>query len=247
MPIDLLPIKDKISDEGYAYIPAPPQGLDYPTALAPLGPMMPQYDGGEVRDIRPHPAIPDDVISANGTTALRPHTEWYEFPGLPPRYVVLLCVRQCDGPGGETTLADGYRLVDTFTEEERTQLLRNRYEWRSHPTLESEGVQQAARHSILEFVSGTLLIRFSTLDLQITDELSAKYVQAGLAFFSAQHIAIKMAEGSILIWDNWRMIHARNAFTDRNRHLRRVLIGDDRIRSRRSTSSGLADRTPGTS
>ncbi|MFC0107885.1 TauD/TfdA family dioxygenase [Kibdelosporangium aridum subsp. largum] len=28
----------------------------------------------------------------------------------------------------------------------------------------------------------------------------------------------------MLVWDNWLLLHGRNSFSDRNRHLRRIQI-----------------------
>jgi alpha-ketoglutarate-dependent taurine dioxygenase len=52
-----------------------------------------------------------------------------------------------------------------------------------------------------------------------------RYVIEGRRHFETTRIAIKVERGGLLIWDNWRMMHALNAFTDPRRHLRRVLIG----------------------
>ena len=37
-------------------------------------------------------------------------------------------------------------------------------------------------------------------------------------------VSIAYAERDMLVWDNWRLLHARNAFSDRSRHLRRIQI-----------------------
>jgi hypothetical protein len=155
---------------------------------------------------------------------LTPHTEWYEFPGSPPRYVALWCVHPAEGPGGETTLADGYALLERFSTGDREQLILNIRQWRSRPTLAREGVEEIAYHPVLEVHDGTLLLRFSTLDMLADDDLSRKWISSGREFVEVTRIPIKLGQGALLIWDNWRMPHARNAFADPRRHLRRVLI-----------------------
>jgi alpha-ketoglutarate-dependent taurine dioxygenase len=222
---DLDSIRAHLRSEGRAYIRAVPEGFDYLKGLTRLGLPAPQYGGALVRDVRPDPAICDDVVSAANMAELTPHTEWYEFPGPPPRYVALWCVQPAAGPGGETTLADGYALLDQFTTAEHELLMSNVCRWRSRPTLAREGVTQVAHHPILETHAGEMLLRFSTLDLNADDDLSARYVTCGREFFETTKIAVKIERGAILIWDNWRMLHARNAFSDPRRHLRRVLIG----------------------
>ena len=221
MALDLSHVNRALADSGYVYLAEVPAGFDYPDELSRLGPFVPQYSGELIRDIRPDSNLARGMISADGFTDLRPHTEWYEFPGLPPRYVALWCVRPCLDEGGETTIADGYRLLELFSAGERERLAKELRSWRSHPTV---GVERVARHPILEQHDGVLILRFSTLDLSIDDELTARYIEAGVEFFEKERFAIKMRRGSLLVWDNWRMIHARNSFTDPGRHLRRVLI-----------------------
>lgn len=222
---DVDTIRLHLALSGYAYVSDLPEGFDYTEALARLGPLVPQYGGALVRDVNPDPTISNDVKSSANMAELTPHTEWYEFPGLPPRYVALWCVRPAEGPGGETTLVDGYAMLNRFTNTELGELTTTIREWRSRPTLAHEGVNQVAYHPIIETHGGQAVLRFSTLDLLAADDLSRRYIAAGSEFFEATKSAIKIEKGAILMWDNWRMIHGRNAFSDPNRHLRRVLIG----------------------
>jgi len=69
-----------------------------------------------------------------------------------------------------------------------------------------------------------VLLRFSTLDMLADDDLSRRWIEHGRAFFEATKTAIKIDRGGLLVWDNWRTLHARNAFSDPRRHLRRILI-----------------------
>jgi alpha-ketoglutarate-dependent taurine dioxygenase len=221
---DLDTIRGNLASPGYAHVAGLPEDLDYPAELARLGPLVPQYGGVLVRDVKPDPQVSNTVVSSANMAELTPHTEWYEFPGPPPRYVALWCVHPADGPGGETTLADGYRLLDNYTIQERERLILDIRRWHSRPTLAREGVHEVAHHPIIEVHGRQVLLRFSTLDMDTDDELSRRWVTHGRAFFEATKTAIKIERGGLLVWDNWRMLHARNAFTDPRRHLRRVLI-----------------------
>lgn len=221
---DLSAIREQLTHLGYAYVSGLPADFDYPDALAALGTPVPQYGGVLVRDVKPDPNIGNDVVSSLNTAELTPHTEWYEFAGLPPRYVGLWCVVPADGPGGETTLADGYALLERFTQAERRQMLRDVHTWRSPPMLAREGIHQRVDHSIIEMHNDQTVLRFSTLDLLADDELSARYIATGREFFRTTHVAIKIEKDAILVWDNWRMLHARNSFSDQRRYLRRMLL-----------------------
>ncbi len=218
-------VRERLDAHGYVYLTGLPGGFDYPGGLSRLGPLVPQYGGDLVRDVRPDPAVPDTMVSSANMGGLTPHTEWYEFPGLPPRYVALWCVHAAEGRGGETTLADGYALLERYSTAERERLARDVRRWRSRPALAREGVRQAACHAILEMHAGVQVLRFSTLDMVADDDLAMAWVASGRKFFDTARIPVRIKRGDVLVWDNWRMLHARNAFTDSRRHLRRVLIG----------------------
>jgi alpha-ketoglutarate-dependent taurine dioxygenase len=82
-----------------------------------------------------------------------------------------------------------------------------------------------AHHPILECHDDGLVMRYSNQDIvRVDDGLLPRYVDGGRQFFEANKRAVRIERNAVLIWDNWRMMHARNGFRDRNRHLRRVLI-----------------------
>lgn len=223
---DLDTIRSTLASAGYAFVRGLPESFEYPAELAGLGPLVPQYGGALVRDVKPDPAVSNAVVSSANMAELTPHTEWYEFPGLPPRYVALRCVHPAEGPGGETTLADGYHLLEDYSMAERERLIIDIRQWRSRPALAREGVHEVAYHPIIEVHDTTVLLRFSTLDMLADDDLSQRWVSHGRRFFESSKTAIRIERHGLLVWDNWRMLHARNAFTDSRRHLRRVLIAN---------------------
>ncbi len=218
-------IRRLLDRDGYVYVTGVQDGFDYLSQLRHLGEPVRQYDDSLVRDIKPEQDISNDVYSASNMRELTPHTESYEFDGLPPRYVALWCVQPARGPGGETTLADGYRFLRQFSPEDLEQMRARVYEWRSSPSLASRGVRMCARHPILESYRGRLVMRYSNQDVvRVDDDLLPRYIDGGRQFFEMNKCTIRIERGAVLVWDNWRMMHARNGFADRNRHLRRVLI-----------------------
>jgi alpha-ketoglutarate-dependent taurine dioxygenase len=56
------------------------------------------------------------------------------------------------------------------------------------------------------------------------DDLHQRYVQGGIRFFADTHVEVAIERNALLIWDNWRVIHSRNAFSDPRRHLMRVIF-----------------------
>ncbi|MFE5854803.1 TauD/TfdA family dioxygenase [Streptomyces sp. NPDC056500] len=225
--IDLAQVLSSLEEQGYCHIKQVPDSYDYISALSSLGPLVAQYQGDLIREVQPNPAVPEGANSAASTSAATPHTEFYEFPGIPPRYVALWCIRPAVPDGGATTLADGYRFLAGFTADERLRLSSEDRDWRSRPTLSAEGIAPAScRTPVLVQHRGRVVMRFSTRDLTRDGELTSAYIDRGQEFFNSHHIAVRLEERAILIWDNWRMIHARTAFDDRRRHLRRILIGE---------------------
>ena len=45
-------------------------------------------------------------------------------------------------------------------------------------------------------------------------------------FFNENRLAIDIAPNAVLLWDNYRVLHARTGYTNPRRHLRRVWISE---------------------
>src|SRR5262249_40878100 len=130
---DVDTIQGQLASPASALVGGLPESFDYPGEWARFGPLVPQYGGALVRDVKPDPAVSNTVVSSANMAELTPHTEWYEFPGLPPRYVALWCVNPAEGPGGETTLVDRDRLLDDYTVPERERPILDLRHVRSRP------------------------------------------------------------------------------------------------------------------
>lgn len=213
-----------LGDNGYVYVHGVPEQYDYPQLLATFGQFVPQYDGTLVWDLKPEPDM-DHVYHSKNTRALLPHTEAYEFPGDPPRWLALWCIKQAQGEGGETTLADGHRFLERFTQQQLAELRQRSYNWHSTEGLAAKGIYLESVHPILDISEGRTIIRYSYNNVDTTgDGVLENYLEEGKKYFDSEHLAITIETNCLLLWDNWRMIHSRNAFTDRSRHLKRVLI-----------------------
>lgn len=214
-----------LADRGYAYLRELPDDVDHLRILSELGEFMPQYDGEVVWDLRPEPGM-DDIYHSRNTRSLVPHTEMYERTGHPPRYVALWCVQPAVGGGGETTLADADEWLAGFTADELRILRERTYQWHSSDGLARKNLHLAAEHSILEDgPGGERVLRYSYNNVtRVDDGFLPAFLESGLEFFAAKHTPIDIERNALLVWDNWRMLHSRNAFRDTNRHLKRVLI-----------------------
>lgn len=191
-----------------------------------LGGFVPNYTGAVVGDVRPEPGM-DDVYHAGNTRSLTPHSEGYDFAITPPRYIALWCVTPADGPGGETTLMDTHPLVEGLSDQERQQFLTTDYQWKTTEGVQRLGLDLHTRHPILEDHPKGPIVRFSCNNLIRDDEdLAAELQTRWHKTFERDHVAVEYRERDMLVWDNWRLLHARNAFSDRSRHLRRIQIAD---------------------
>jgi alpha-ketoglutarate-dependent taurine dioxygenase len=227
MPVDVLRVSytKLLNTNGYVHLVDVPDSFDHVGFLREFGEFLPAPDGALVGDMVPESGM-DDIYHSGNRRALVPHTEGYDLNDLPPRYLALWCVTPPCGDGGETTLLDGRKLVDRITDEERKHLKTQRYTWTLAAGLRSQGMSYEAKHPILDTVDGHLILRFSYNNLQRPkgDHIIVDFLERGKALFDKQHVTIRYQPNDLLQWDNWRMLHARTAFKDPRRHLKRVQI-----------------------
>ncbi|GAA4975821.1 TauD/TfdA dioxygenase family protein [Actinoplanes utahensis] len=214
-----------LGNNGYVHLVGVPEDFDHVAFLKELGDFQPTPTGTVVGDVKPERGM-DDVNHGQNRGGLTPHTEGYEFRGLPPRYLALWCVVPPSGPGGETTMLDGDRILAEFSDEERGRLHDTVYRWGSTEGLARHGVTPTAEHPVLERHENGLILRFSSNYLIVPegDELARRLIDRGNVLFAEKHIAVRYQPRDMVVWDNWRMLHSRNAFQDPARHLKRVQI-----------------------
>jgi alpha-ketoglutarate-dependent taurine dioxygenase len=213
-----------MASNGYVVLRNVPEEFDQVGFCSELGEFIPQYTGVLVGDIVTVAGL-DKYYGAASSKSLVPHSEGYEFSGLPPRYLAFWCVRPARG-GGETTLADGYDWIRSLTEEERATLKERAYKFTSTDQLRSQGIDMSTSHPILLEHEGTPIISISCnyIVRDESDEFIAHILANLEEFFGKRHVAVDYNLNDMLILDNWRMIHSRNAFTDLGRHLKRIQI-----------------------
>jgi alpha-ketoglutarate-dependent taurine dioxygenase len=212
-----------MQEHGYVHICNSHNDFDPVKFCGRLGSFVPNYNGSIVSDVRPEPGM-DDVYHAGNTRDLVPHTEGYDFKGLPPRYVALWCVTPCSD-GGETTLGDAYAFLGELSEQEKETLRTREFEWKAADGLIRLGFDLHTRHPVLEETGHGTIVRFSGVNIVHDDDPFTLDLQRKVKeFFDDNHVAMSYHRGDMLIWDNWRTLHSRNRFTDRRRHLRRIQI-----------------------
>jgi alpha-ketoglutarate-dependent taurine dioxygenase len=226
IPLDRLEetFRSMLAEHGYVLMTNVPDDFDPTRFCRRLGAFVPNYNGSVVGDVRPEPGM-DDVYHAGNTRPLTPHTEGYDFEVLPPRYIALWCVRPITGGGGETTLADTRSWVQEMSDSQREVFEKTEYDWKTTDGLKRLGLDLHTRHPVLAENDGNTIVRFSCNNLIRDDEDPAAGLQREWhQRFDEEHVAIDYGANDMLVWDNWRLLHARNAFRDRGRHLRRIQI-----------------------
>ncbi|WP_020501404.1 TauD/TfdA family dioxygenase [Sciscionella marina] len=220
--------REMMEEHGYVLMVNVPDTFGQVGFCRRIGNFVPNYNGAVVGDVRPEPGM-DDVYHAGNTKPLTPHTEGYDFKMLPPRYIALWCVSPVTGGGGETTLADTQPWVSDLSDEQREHLDKTEYDWKTTDGVRRLGLDLHTRHPILASHDNVTIIRFSCNNLIRDDNDPATDLQSRWhQRFEREHVAVDYEQNDMLVWDNWRMLHARNAFRDRSRHLRRIQISADK-------------------
>jgi alpha-ketoglutarate-dependent taurine dioxygenase len=218
----LCTVPDILRDQGVAHVSDTPASLSLGDIVSHWGRVFPQYDRQEVWDVRPVQSQ-DDAPTSVGMASVSLHTEFCEREGWPPKYVALLCRRDSKGDGN-LILADGYHIlrslpagsvealrqdiVSFFTEESITQVARG----------------ETAKKTVLQtHPSGEQVIQYDGPQVRATG--SERLVLIADIIDDADHwepYRIHQEPGSIVIWNNYRFLHGRTAFTDHRRWLQRV-------------------------
>lgn len=220
-----------LSRNGYVHVTDVPSNFDHKGFLSRFGSFMMSPLGNVVDDVVPEPGM-DDVYYGGNRQALFPHTEGYEYDGLPPKYLALWCVTPASGHGGRTTLFDAAPFLSALEVAEQSWLESTDFDWQASAGLRRLGKVRVARHRILERIDGETVLRFSynnilsagVAERPAETSLTGQFLERIRNAFEEGHVAISYREGDLLHWNNWRVLHAREAFVDPSRHLKRVQI-----------------------
>jgi alpha-ketoglutarate-dependent taurine dioxygenase len=213
--------REQLDTYGYVYLDKIPDDLDHTAFCRQLGELMPQYDGELYYLIRAEEQF-QHLNHSLTTNPLQPHSDGYEFTGQPPRYLALWCLFPPSDGGGRTTLCDLYPFLDTLNERERQELAEHRYRFVSG--IEDTSIERSALHPILEERDNQPpIIRFS-LDFVEADSFLHEINERLLSYFDSFHVEIAYETNSLVVWDNFRMVHGRTGYEDQRRQLRRIWL-----------------------
>lgn len=163
---------------------------------------------------QPIKAVPGGRSFASSAVETPLHTDSQLFGGAPPDVQVMVCARRATR-GGECVLADAWALLDQVRA--------------ADPELYTLLVDRVRR---IPFVFGdvfgpTVSLRGGRLVFTHSPVATPRdSIAVRLAPFLARtpRIALSLDEGEILVVDNHRMLHGRNAFEGGDREFTRLLV-----------------------
>jgi hypothetical protein len=235
-------LRDEVAAHGFAVASSSSLGLD--PALAATAPWAyaTQLFGTRPRMVERQPikAIAGGRSYAANHLFCPLHTDSQWFDGQPPHAQVMVCLRQAVR-GGETLLVDAWALATSLA--------------RSSPALHARLFDEARQ---IPFVFGdvfgaTLALRRGHLAFVHTpqrpgaDDLAH---ELAAAVASAPLVRVAVPAGAVLVVDNHRMLHGREAFDDPAREFTRLLawlpapLGrDDALQARAELARNRLDAT----
>jgi Taurine catabolism dioxygenase TauD, TfdA family len=190
-----------------------------------VGDLIPQYNGLLTHEVTYRPGNKDRSQSANVTSART------EAPGRhpSPAYLALFCHRQARRGGGHSDLLDVRKLVGALDADELALM--------TDAELRFPGPDGGVHTTMLSTdAGGNTVTRFSYNLLTTADDdptLGADVDPSRLPLgeagrrlahrisdlFRELRTSVLIPDGSLLIWDNQRMLHARSENHDRSRRL----------------------------
>ncbi|GAB1538694.1 hypothetical protein NUACC21_13580 [Scytonema sp. NUACC21] len=208
-----------LKEQGYIYLEDIPDNFDYLEFTQKFGSLIPhKYNGEYVFSIKVEPNL-GERYPAFTTKDVEPHTEGYEYDHMPLHYQCLWCVHPPSCGGGQTLLADGYSFVNSLTDEEREYITKNKFDF----VTPNNKVVKHPLHDVESCEQPIVRFNFSSIKLD-TDPYLNDIANRFLQFFDKEKISIKWSKNALLIWDNFRMLHSRTQYQDRERHLKRVYL-----------------------
>lgn len=210
-------LRQRLDADGYAALPGFARNAGTGEVAAGLGGTIAPWGGPVVHELVPHPnAAPNTYSGIFGLGGFPFHTDLAHW-SVPPRYVVLRCVRgYVDVP---TRLVDGAVLTETVGMSAMRRALVT-------PRRPQSGRMHLMR--LLQRCGSTELIRWDEVFLKAASRVGREafdLVRAGIRSTASRSVAV-VDDGDVLVIDNWRMLHARPAIApDRaDRRLERVYL-----------------------
>jgi L-asparagine oxygenase len=207
----------EVDAKGYAIRPGLSVGRRTECVAEDLGEILTPWDDTVKQVLIPRAASPPNTYSGIfGLDCFPFHTDLAHWP-LPPRYLLLRCVRgYADVP---TLLLDGRAMAAVVGHDTMARAL-------VKPRRPQSG--ELRIHRLLQTVDCREIVRWDEIYLQpaspVGSEASTRF--KSLIDEAAPAHAVMINDGDVLVIDNWRMLHARPAIAPgrQDRKLERVYL-----------------------
>jgi len=162
------------------------------------------------------------------TTPLLPHTDGFAYGQLYPDYFLLLCA-ESSPEGGESFLVDGYAVVEELRANGHEAIVERL------ATVAVDQTEPDMQRSIDPIIgrtpTGRMMLRLFPFQRPSSESNDVDADATMIATWRASVIEaaeaaprFKLGRGEAVVVDNYRMMHAREAYTDLNRQMWRVWI-----------------------
>ncbi len=198
----------RLDQWGYVVVPDVGNLSAAEELMRSVGELIPQYHGRLTHDVTYRPGNDHRAYSQSANTILA-HTEapgWHPSPA----YLALFCHRQARCGGGHTDLLDVRKLVGALDADELALM--------TDAKLQFPGPDEGVHSAMLSTDAADNTVARFSYNLLTTCRRLAHRVSD---LFRELRTSVLIPDGSLLIWDNQRMLHARSEYSDRSRHLTR--------------------------
>jgi len=234
----LNPHHRELAEQGWTLLQPEELSADLYQTLAPFGRVIPQFNGLYTFEVTLKPGF-DDLPYSQSMNGIGPHTEAPVYDP-PPHYLVLHCHHQAPCGGGYTQLADGLEFLKTLPADLKDWIKHNPVAFNA-TAKPGETTRRVLEEYIFKANTEGDIFRFSYNQFHYGDvnpsreDLSApearnsgtplgRIAALGEQFFLEHSTPLLIPDGCVLIWDNWRLMHARSQYSDPKRHLTRYWL-----------------------
>lgn len=202
--------------------------------------LIPQYDGQISNGVKAERQYADLPLSGS-TDEIGPHTDGIALQ-TPPDLLALYCVQPAKCGGGYTNLSDGYKILPELDKDELKLCREKHFRFYTEGELLEEK-RHEAEHCIVEDLeeSRSTRINFSHNyfywgdinpvsrdgEFDQGDPILQRVVDKFTSLSESLEEKVLIPERGLLVWDNRRFVHSRDAFSDPRRHLLRYWLSLD--------------------
>ena len=180
----------------------------------------------------------DDYRYSKSLNEIGPHTE-FPFYECPPRIQVLYCMQQANCGGGQTYLCPVNSFIKSLSDDQLELLTNTLINFSANKDLAGLTTRSAS-FPLLRKNAGSFIFRFShnllyygDINAKVKNEAKVtgtigndigEIVDKLLVYLEENRVEKNIPQNGLLLWHNHSVLHWRNSFTDKRRHLIRYLL-----------------------